>query len=162
MVRTRPVSYPSHRTAPRSEGLGCSWCLSGLRSRSKDKSIMSNHPKASVSLSAMNRLSALMRFIALVLLSAHANGHRQHESWITLSQPNRGAPIEVIHRAHLGDIVRLLDHWSLPDQSLDNLETLARLTLYAADRLTVTHAEEVGFRSNPLAPRFRTTISLST
>ena len=102
---------------------------------------MSNHPKASVSLSAIDRLSTLMQLIALVLLSAHANGHRQHESWITLSQPSRGAPIEIIHRAHLGDIVTLLDHWSLPDQSLDNLETLARLTLYAADRLTVTHAD---------------------
>lgn len=76
--------------------------------------------------------------VTLVLLSAFVKAHRQHESWITISQPVAGAPIEVIHQAHLGDIVTLLDRWSLPSGSLDDIETLARLTLYAADRLTIS------------------------
>jgi hypothetical protein len=140
-VRTRPVPYPSQPTVRKREDPRNSWREPCSRFRQEDECIMSKKPKVTLRVNVIDRIGPMLRFVALVLLSAHANGHRQHESWITLSQPSVGAPIEVIHRVHLGDIVTLLDHWSLPDQSLDNLETLARLTLYAADRLTVTHAD---------------------
>ena len=91
--------------------------------------------------------SHLLNMLGIILIlgfsTMHATAHRQHHMWTTVVQAETQEALEISHRIHAQDAIKILRNMGVINPELTSLQELAQLALYLESTFIITSPDGI-------------------